>query len=414
MTREFSDFLVDKDIACFAESKCDSNFDDIQGYKLFHKQRQNYSRLSGGLSIAVKTNVLPHVKIIETPSEFVLWLRVDHSFLHTSNDLIIDTCYIPPENSDYSKPEPLDEIENEIVEFFNDDRYFTLLGDFNGRTKNISELIEMPLDNTMSNVDDFLLEVNQEDVLTKNGLSATRHSSDTVINNLGHRLLNFCMTCNFCILNGRSDHNSCKLTCNNKSVVDYALYHFDNFECMKPSFYIYDFEPVISDVHCAILLSIQYPEQSISITPPEPPLTSNPANFPRCKKSSPRRWTEEKALDFLMNIDINTVSEIRQSLSNAPQDKTTIDSTAIQISSLLTTTACHVSGSRVTGQGTKTLDQTIGGTADDKPWYTDDVKRKREEYHASKKRHNFTKCDADFDRMVTASKEYKRAMNNAI
>ena len=414
MTREFSDFLVDKDIACFAESKCDSNFDDIQGYKLFHKQRQNYSRLSGGLSIAVKTNVLPHVKIIETPSEFVLWLRVDHSFLHTSNDLIIGTCYIPPENSDYSKPEALDEIENEIVEFFNDDRYFTLLGDFNGRTKNISELIEMPLDNTMSNVDDFLLEVNQEDVLTKNGLSATRHSSDTVINNLGHRLLNFCMTCNFCILNGRSDHNSCKLTCNNKSVVDYALYHFDNFECMKPSFYIYDFEPVISDVHCAILLSIQYPEQSISITPPEPPLTSNPANFPRCKKSSPRRWTEEKALDFLMNIDINTVSEIRQSLSNAPQDKTTIDSTAIQISSLLTTTACHVSGSRVTGQGTKTLDQTIGGTADDKPWYTDDVKRKREEYHASKKRHNFTKCDADFDRMVTASKEYKRAMNNAI
>ena len=167
-------------------------------------------------------------------------------------------------------------------------------------------------------------------------------------------------------------------------------------------------------MHCAILLSIQYPEQSISITPPEPPLTSNPANFPRCKKSSPRRWTEEKALDFLMNIDINTVSEIRQSLSNAPQDKTTIDSTAIQISSLLTTTACHVSGSRVTGQGTKTLDQTIGGTADDKPWYTDDVKRKREEYHALKKRHNFTKCDADFDRMVTASKEYKRAMNNAI
>ena len=76
------------------------------------------------------------MKIIETPSEFVLWLRVDHSFLHTSNDLIIGTCYIPPENSDYSKPEALDEIENEIVEFVNDDRYFTLLEDFNGRTKN--------------------------------------------------------------------------------------------------------------------------------------------------------------------------------------------------------------------------------------------------------------------------------------
>ena len=314
----------------------------------------------------------------------VLWLRVDHSFLNTPTDLIIGSCYIPPESSQYSKPEALEEIENEIVEFFNADRYFTLLGDFNGRTKNVSELIEMPPENTMPNFEDVSIEVNQEAVLANNGLCPTRHSSDTVINNFGHKLLNFCMTCNFCILNGRSDHNSCKPTCNNKSVIDYALYHFDNFEYLKPSFYIYDIEPLISDVHCAILLSIQLPKPPVPDLPPDPNPTIHPVNFPLCKKSSPRRWSDEKSLDFLMNINVDTICEIRQTLHSAPENKSTIDSIAIQISSLLTTTASNVSGSQVTGQGTKRHDLHTENTVDDKPWYTKEVKQKREEYHASK------------------------------
>ena len=82
------------------------------------------------------------------------------------------------------------------------------------------------------------------------------------LNNFGHKLLEFSQTCNLCILNGRYGTNSSKPTCNNKSVVDYALYSYECFECIKPYFHVSDFDNLISDVHAAIHVTLEWSSQT--------------------------------------------------------------------------------------------------------------------------------------------------------
>ena len=51
-----------------------------------------------------------------------------------------------------------------------------------------------------------------------------RQNSETVVNNYGYRLIDFCIDNDLLIINGRGNCNSSNVTCKNVSTVDY-FYH---------------------------------------------------------------------------------------------------------------------------------------------------------------------------------------------
>ena len=123
---EFRTFLSNYNIVSCAESACDENL-QIPGYHLFHKTRTNCKRTSGGLSAIIKSEIADHVTCVHTDSPFVLWLKVDKSILNKQNNLVIGTVYIPPEGSPYSSRDAFDEVQQEIIDHFHEEKSILLI-----------------------------------------------------------------------------------------------------------------------------------------------------------------------------------------------------------------------------------------------------------------------------------------------
>ena len=123
----------------------------IPGFKLFHKTRKKYHRLSGGIAIAVKSYIVPYIKIIESESEYVLWAKIDRKISKLSHDIMLGCCYIPPNGSDYNNPEAIDEIQSEIITHFNSEAPIILLGDFNSKTKQVNDIVDTPDEDNFNN-----------------------------------------------------------------------------------------------------------------------------------------------------------------------------------------------------------------------------------------------------------------------
>ena len=247
------------DISCLAETKC---HDDLQipGFKLFHKTRKHYTRLSGGIAIAVKDKLTQYIHEIKTESDYVMWIKVDKKVCGSPFDLIIGCCYIPPQGSIYNNPEALNEIELEIINYINNDNPILLLGDFNGKTKLINDLPDVSDNeddhNNHNNNEFYLPDLNA--LLIANDLEINRNSQDlNVPNSMGNKLIEFCKCCNFIILNGRCAPDIYgKNTCLDKSVIDYALINEKLLHFIKPQFEVSDFCNLLSDVHSALRVSL--------------------------------------------------------------------------------------------------------------------------------------------------------------
>ena len=141
--------------------------------------------------------------------------------------------YIPPHGSKYASTDPYLEIQEELFRFCGDSKHILLFGDFNSRSKDLSDF---------TNFDDFISEFyGTQDLLEENAKSLdcfeccniplNRKSADKVVNSCGYNLLEFCKSNNLFILNGRigTDYEAPKLTCKNKSTVDYFFYHHHMF-----------------------------------------------------------------------------------------------------------------------------------------------------------------------------------------
>ena len=87
----------------------------------------------------------------------------------------------------------------------------------------------------------------------------SRNNVDKVVNNYGNRLLTLCKTLEVFIVNGRlgEDANRGKLTCNNVSLIDYFICSPLIFPNVS-NFDVLDFDPLLSDIHCAVTLTLKY------------------------------------------------------------------------------------------------------------------------------------------------------------
>jgi hypothetical protein len=110
------------------------------------------------------------------------------------------------------------------------------------------------------NVEDGLFRYHIADyqVLLDNNISLKRYTQcECRPNNFGRKLLEMCKSNNLCIANSRigKDKNISKKTCNDLSVVDYLILSSNLFSVIK-KFDVLDYDPLFSDVHCALYSSV--------------------------------------------------------------------------------------------------------------------------------------------------------------
>ena len=151
-------------------------------------------RSSGGLLLYIKENLFNHVKILKS-SAYSIWLEVNKNFFtNLDQNLIISAQYIPPVNTKYYDQNSLDTLRSDIVKFCDENTPTILIGDFNSRSGNIPDNLEMD-----PNFD-------------QSGLQPTefrpRENCDEAVNQQGKNLVDSIIGKNMRILNGRTSGHS--------------------------------------------------------------------------------------------------------------------------------------------------------------------------------------------------------------
>ena len=425
---EFLEYTNNHDILCMSETKCDDTI-QIPGYTIFHKLRKHYIRISGGICIAIKNQLKPYIKMIVNSSDYILWIRVDKTYLNTDHDLIIGAAYIPPETSPYSSIESFDEIENEIIEHFPNENSILILGDFNAKTKKQSDLIR--LDNfekeDMAQFDDSH---NDDPVtlLTANNMLPERNSQDNNnCNNYGHRLINMCKTSNFIILNGRCNGNDRGIgttTCKDSTVVDYALLSINSLNEIYPILNINHFSCLLSDVHNSIQVELTSKKHTTQDIPPQHNLNNstdnNTNNFNVDTTVKSKKWSKDKEMEFVTNIDNDVLKHIQTLLDDlhptkSPNQQTVennINEATSKIDSILTESAIKTFGSH-THKG-KANHKMRNKTGKQSNWFNEKCKEARIKYHNARKKYHQTRQQTDLLVLRRTSRIYKNTLNNAI
>ena len=144
-----------------------------------------------------------------------------------NEDLKCGIVYVLPQGSNYDSDHPFQELHEELFRFCIDNKNMLIFVDFNARTGELSDHVKV--DACLSNLNGF------EDVYNENkqmfeflnmyDIPLERKSLDKIANTYGHALLDMCKNNDLFILNGRirEDRVKTKLSCKDKSTVDYFL-----------------------------------------------------------------------------------------------------------------------------------------------------------------------------------------------
>ena len=169
-----------------------------------------------------------------------LWISMSKTF--HGKPLVIGVIYNLREGSPYADPTVFDFIEETIADIKGKDEStdICILRYLNARTENLSDIIDNDGDL------DFLT------VTANASIPALRSNMDCHVNNSGKHMISLCY-----ILNGRwhNDNDLGKFTCKNASVVDYVICTDELFNRIA-DFYVDEFDPLLSDIHCPIVFKI--------------------------------------------------------------------------------------------------------------------------------------------------------------
>ncbi|CAG2247210.1 unnamed protein product [Mytilus edulis] len=333
----------------------DKLYVDGQLYNEFHPHQENYT-IPGQ---PVRSN--------NEKSEFVLWVEIfkDPTQLHNLNSSVLLGClYIPPEFSKYSSDEAFTEVEEELLKFSKNTEKVALVGDFNSRTRKLSDIVEidehlfeiLDIDNEVTNDQNFML----YNLMTEKGIPTERFSLDnTRVNKYGKKLVELCKRCSICIANGRIGKDKCigKTTCKDASLVDYLIVSPHLFDEIV-DFEVIEFNPMFSDVHCRLHFSIDS-------APPVALKTEQNNN----KGNTHIKWNPQKAPEFEQMLSDDTDQVLQQ--VNGVLDHVNIDDVTPEqingilhdVGSSLMNTASSVFGSRKRKQEKR---------SDFKPWFNTD------------------------------------------
>ena len=315
---EFVEFIEKHDIFCVLETHLnDSDIVDIDGYVFFAKHRsQVYKRKSGGIGIYVRENIALFVNILENDTEYTLWININKHITNFDNDIVLGAVYLPPENSRFLNEDELNYFETEITRMCSEHKYVYLAGDVNARTSQLNDFI--PSDPFLNDYFDIDSEsqsfLDKYTILENLSIPLNRSSSDRKTNSHGIKLIELCRNNNLFILNGRigKDQTLRSFTFRDRSIIDYVCATADCFQYIS-EFEIIETDPLYSDGHSALYWSLTVPDLT---------------NFRKINhdyKQQYPKWQTDMSTNFINNIDLIQLEEIKLQLNTNPQSQITIE-----------------------------------------------------------------------------------------
>lgn len=233
---EFTEFLNEYDFICVSETHTDDTDDvDIDGYTFYSKHRaQNYRRKSGGIGIYVRNYFSKYVSVLNSESDYGLWLEIDKALSQTDEHVTLGNIYLPPESSRFYNVDEMNLLQQEIANMCAINTCTWLCGDINARIANLPDFL--PSDPHLNELLDFDLELqsqlNKQRHLERLSIPLNRTTKDTRTNAHGLRLIEICRNNNLFILNGRvgTDTEVGALTFRDTSIIDYVIATAECFE----------------------------------------------------------------------------------------------------------------------------------------------------------------------------------------
>ena len=216
----FVDLIYEHDICVLTETwKKDETklglpgFWDISQCRPKHKKAWRHS---GGISVLVKDEIRPCVKVIDNTEGFI-WIKLNKSVVQKGEDIIICAAYIPPQYTSKNVNNKTDYYQsfiNGLLKHWTKGKII-VAGDLNSRVG-----VDLPCANDSPHIDSLLPPKPNADI-------KPRSSCDQVVNAYGRKLNEVCQSFNLSIANGRIPGDRLgNFTCYNSrgcSTVDYII-----------------------------------------------------------------------------------------------------------------------------------------------------------------------------------------------
>ena len=224
-TKSFQNTLKNFDILCLQETHIGNN-EVLKELKDFHtiphcRKKSENNRYFGEFLVLIRKLIRKGVKIMETDDKDIFELKLLKKYFALDTDINLIFTYASPINSCYTKARTENVIDTVEKKIMNTENNCLIMGDLNGRTKL---------------GDDFVRDENDEHSPINNlpytrDEKLSRANMDlTAIDQQGKKILEFCRSSSYRILNGRVNGDKTgKFTRypsnlrDEPSVIDYAL-----------------------------------------------------------------------------------------------------------------------------------------------------------------------------------------------
>ena len=396
-------YLENFDLGCLTETKTDSFPYSIPGYEFVIKEKHDVTKPYGGIhgiALFYKTKYSPLINMVDSvKSESVLWVRLDERIFGI--ECILGVIYVPHEGSKYYSRNVFDELEEDLIELKNKfDLPFIIAGDWNARTGLLSDNIDLNsfVDQELEWVNDI---IEERENLEKIGVLLERYNQDKNTNNNGYKMLEICKTANLYIVNGRfgKDKYVGNKTFLQQSTIDYfavspvILPRISNFE-------VDIFDPLMSDRHHPIIMSVKKISTQPVYCPPRPETSS---------VKTITKWDKEKKSGYLAKVDYQAIQDLSQYLDelNPPSiNQDTIDDVVNRLKHM------YLEPARKSGMTRELKPRPSGnqilGRQNNKPWFGTANERCRKEYFELKKDYKRTPTEELEFIMKQKAKELKK------
>jgi hypothetical protein len=215
-----------------------------------------------------------------------------------------------------------------------------------------------------------------------------------------------CKTCivytglnNLYIANSRigKDKNIGKKTCNDLSVVDYSILSSNRFSVIK-KFDVLDYDPLFSDVHCALQFNFSV---DICLLSAENRNISQSVNWDNCKKD-----------EFVEYLTVNKNNEIKN-IVNRLDDMILLQDVSIndvnEVIKKVGNIFRHASASVFGRKCKKSFCEK--NKAENKPWFDMKSREKRQGFHRCIKKYSHIKNQINKTDMKNTNKHYNTQLN---
>jgi hypothetical protein len=313
---------------------------------------------------------------------------------------------VPPESSNYSSLDLYDTLEEEFLSIHTDE-FVCFLGDFNARTKDMSDLIgaDAQFLQSLDSADFIKIKLEEEKLLEDLGFDLSRYSLDPVSNNYGYRFLEMCKNIGICIVNGRLglDRGVGSTTCDDKSLIDYVMVSPQMFPLVQ-GFRVEAFDRNFSDKHNPLCVTFKLVDPSLVHSIADRELNCNTQAHKRVN------WSNEKCEDFKLSMNTDQIDNILSRISDLNDgilSQDDVDEAVGAIGQMF-----NDSGEK-SGIVKQVKTKMVKRRSNVAPWFNTNCEDKRKIYFRARNKFAQTKLHSDKTEIKRLNKLYKQCIQKS-